>query len=93
MEAQAHEMNCHSQLGHSPFRAGRKFAHSGHFKGNPNAAACTNGGQGSTTGLLVPGGFEGTVIVLVGEVHGATVAYGILPSTAACGVCGVPTKT
>jgi len=75
----SHEMNCHSQLGHNPFRAGRKLAHSGHFKGNPNIAAWASGGQGSVTGEDVHGGFGLTVIVLVGEAQGATVAYGALP--------------
>ena len=60
---------------------------------DPNAAACTSGGQASVTGLVVPGGLGETVIVEFGPAHGATVAYGICPSTAVCGVCGVPTKT
>jgi hypothetical protein len=60
-----------------------------HFRGSPNAAVCTIGGHGSTTGLVVPGGFGLTVIVLVADAQNATVAgYGgyafggiVLPTT------------
>ena len=37
-------------------------------------AAWTKGGQGSVTGLVVPGGLGETVIVEFGPVHGATAA-------------------
>jgi hypothetical protein len=43
------------------------------FIGSPNAAALTNGGHRSTTGLVVPGGLGLTVIVLVAEAQNATV--------------------
>ena len=47
---------------------------------NPNAAHCTKGGQGKTTGLVVPGGVE-TLIAAFGELQSGTAAWVHPPTT------------